>query len=78
MDGFLHSNCTSPEQECALLQPDVGIDDEKEITATTQQAAAREDVIPTKKRQQQKATAWTTNQSKQFDPGRSTAKSFLF
>ena len=24
MDGFLHSNCTSTEQECILLQPDVG------------------------------------------------------
>ena len=78
MNVFLHSNCTSPEQECILLQPDVGVDDEKETTATTQQAAVCEEVArPTKKRQQQKTTAWTTNQSKQLDRGRSTMKSLL-
>ena len=43
MDIFLHSNCTSPEQECILLQPDVGVDGEKETTATIQQAAIREE-----------------------------------
>ena len=51
MDGFLHSNCTSTEQECILLQPHVGVNDNKvqpEVgmddsnDATTQQAAARE------------------------------------
>ena len=42
MDGFLHSICTSPEQKCILLQPDVGLDDEKETAATTHQAAIRE------------------------------------
>ena len=32
MDGFLHSNCTSTVQEYILLhQPDVGVDDEKEL-----------------------------------------------
>ena len=36
MDGFLRSNFTSTEQECALLhQPDVGVDDKKETTATS-------------------------------------------
>ena len=65
MDVFLHSNCTSPEQECILLQPDVGVDDQKETTATTQQAAAREEFArPTKKRQRQRTTASTTKQSK--------------
>ena len=79
IDGFLHSNCTSSEQECILLQPDVGVDDEKETTTTTQEAAVREEFArPTKKRQQQKTTAWTnTNQSKQFDRGRSTVKNIL-
>ena len=52
MDGFLHSNCTSLDQECILHQPDVGVDDEKETTTTTQHAAAREELArPTKKRQ---------------------------
>ena len=78
MDGFLHFNFTSPEQEYILLQPDVGVDDEKENTATTQQAAAREEFAkPTKKRQRQRTSDWTTNQSKQFDRGRSTAKTLL-
>ena len=27
--GFLRFNCTSPEQDCILFQPDVGINDEK-------------------------------------------------
>ena len=30
VDGFLRFNCTSPEQECILLQPDVEVDDEKD------------------------------------------------
>ena len=29
VDGILHLNCTSPEQECILIRPDVGVDDEK-------------------------------------------------
>ena len=29
VDGFLRFNCSSPEQECILLQSDVGVDDEK-------------------------------------------------
>ena len=72
MDGFLHSNFTSPEQECILLhQPDVGVDDEKETTAaTSQQAAVHEEFAsPTEKRQQQGTTAWATEQNKQFDRG---------
>ena len=37
IDGFLNPNFTSTEQECVLLhQPDVGVDDEKENTATSQ------------------------------------------
>ena len=78
MDGFLRSNCTSTEQECILLQADVGVNDSKvqpEVgmddsnDATTQQAAFREFVSPTEKRQG--TTAWATEQHKQFDRGRS-------
>ena len=73
IDGFLNPNSTSTEQECVLLhQPDVGVDDEKETTATSQQAAVREEFAsPTEKRQQQGTTAWATEQKKQFDRGRS-------
>ena len=79
VDIFLRLNCISPEQECILLQPDVGVDDEKETTTTTQQAAACEKFArPMKKRQRQRTTAWTTNQRQQFGRGRSTAKSLLF
>ena len=76
VDGFLHLNCTSLEQECILLQPDVGVDDEKETTATSQQVAVREE-RPTKKRQQQGVAAWSTEQNNQFDRGWSTVKSLL-
>ena len=74
IDGFLSSNCTSTEQEYILLhQPDVGVDDEKETTATSQQAAVREEFAsPTEKRQQQGTTAWATEQNKQFVRGRSS------
>ena len=73
VDGSLHSNFTSPEQECILLhKPDVGVEDEKETTDTLQEAAVRgEFARPTKKRQWQRTTAWTTEQSKQFDRGKS-------
>ena len=74
VDGSLR---TSPEQECILFQPEVGVDGNNEDTS--QQAAAREEfAIPTKKRQQQWMTAWSTEQSKQFDRVRSTVKSLLF
>ena len=44
------------------------VDDNDEAT-TPQQAAAREELAgPPKKRQQQRMTAWTAEQSKQFDP----------
>ena len=66
--GFLRVSCTSPEQECILLQPDVGMDDEGKIIS--EQTAAREEFArPSNKREQQRMTAWTTEQSKQLDPG---------
>ena len=79
MDGFLRSNFTSMEQECILLQsnvgvngnrvqPEVGIGDNND--ATTQQAAVREEFLsPTEKRQG--TTTWATEQHKRFDRGRS-------
>ena len=80
MDVFLHSNCTSTEQECLLqsdvgindnkVQPEVGMDDSND--STTQQAAAREDFARlTKMRQRQGTTAWAAEQNKQFNRGRS-------
>ena len=73
MDVFSHSNRTSTEQEYVLLhQPDVGVDDEKETTATSQQAVVCEEFASsTKKGQQQATTAWATEQNKHFDRGRS-------
>ena len=79
VDVFLRFNCSSPEQECILLQPGVGVDNKKDQPSTSQQVTAREEFArPTKKRQQQRMTAWTTEQSKQFDRGRSTVKPLLF
>ena len=78
MDGILRFNCTGSDQEDAiiLLQPDVGMGDNNETTS--QQAAAREEfAIPTKKRQQQGMTAWSAEQNKQFDRGRSTVNHYF-
>ena len=79
MNDFLHSNCTSPEQEYIFIQskeeyillqvqPEVGIDDSN--NATTSQAAAREDSARLPFGQQQGMTAWPTDQNRQFDRGR--------
>ena len=61
MGGFFNFNFKGTEQECILLQSDVGVNDNKlqpdvgmddSNDATTQQAAAREEFVrPTKKRQ---------------------------
>ena len=29
VDGILHVSCSRPEQECILLQPDIGVDDKE-------------------------------------------------
>ena len=70
VDGFLYVSASLDQKgTIILLQPDVGVDDE-ENTTTSEQVAAREKFAgPSKKRQQQKMTAWTTVQSKLFDPG---------
>ena len=80
INGFLNPIFTSTEQECGLLhQPDVGVEDEKETTATSQQAAVREEIAsPTEKRQQRGTTAWAIVQNKKFDRGRSYGHHYFF
>ena len=77
MDGFLYSNCTSPEQECILFKSNIGVDDNNEITSQ-QGAVCDEFARPTKKRQQQGMIACSTNQNRQFDRGRSRVNPLLF
>ena len=70
-DGFLDKNVTSTKQEepSLLHQQDVGVDDNEKETTTTEQAAAHEESTrPTIR--QLRTTAWSTQQSKQFDRGR--------
>ena len=79
MDGFLRSNCTSTEQEYILLhQSDIGVDDNDEATASKVQVGARKlsEILPIG--QQQGMTAWSTDQNRQFDRGRSRVNSFPF
>ena len=77
IDGFFNPNFTSTQQECVLLQTDIEMDDNNETT--THQAPARKEFARlTKKRQQQGMTAWSTDQSRQFDRGRSRVNSLLF
>ena len=68
VDVFLRVNCTCPEQEYILLQPDVGIDDNDETASSKVQAGARKEFARLPLGRQQRETA-STEQSKQFDPG---------
>ena len=72
MNGFLHSNFTSTEQESTLLhQQDVGVDDDEIKETTTQQAPVRNEFVsPTEELQQRGTTAWATEQHKLFDRGK--------
>ena len=70
-DDFLDKNVTSTKQEepALLCQQDVGVGDGEKNPTTTEQAAAREESArPTIR--QLRTTAWSTQQSKQFDRGR--------
>ena len=67
---FFNQNLTSTEQESALLQQDVGVDNKKETTTTTQQAAVRKEFVSATEKQQRGTTAWGTEQHKLFDRGR--------
>ena len=68
MDVFLRFNYTSPKQECILFQPDVGVDDNDEVTTSKVQAGARKKLARLPIRRQERETA-STEQSNQFDPG---------
>ena len=78
MDGFLHPNFTSPEQECILLKSDIGVDDNDEATTSKVQAGAREESARLPIGKQQGLAAWSTDQNRQFDRGRSRENSLLF
>ena len=68
MDVFIRFNCTSPEQECILFQPDVGVDDNDEATTSKVQAGAHNEFARLPIGPQQRETA-SMEQRKQFDPG---------
>ena len=68
MDVFF--NFTGTEQECILFKSDVGVDDIDEWTTPKVQAGAREEFARSPIGRQQRETA-STQQSKQFDRGRS-------
>ena len=79
MDGFLRSTFTTstePEYILVQVQPEVGMDDSN--NATTQQAAAREVSARLPIGQQQGMTAWSTDQNRQFDRGRTFVMRLLF
>ena len=59
--GTLHTNCTSPAQECIL--PSVGVDDEEKPSSSEQVAACEGFASPPRKRQQQRMTTWTSSKA---------------
>ena len=74
MVGFLHVNFTSPKQECIMFEPDVGVDDNGESITLKVQADPGEEFarLPIGRQQQKMAS---TEENKQFNRGRSNAKS---
>ena len=68
MEAFLNFNLLSPEQECTFHQPDIGVEISDEATSKLQASAREESARPTIR--QLRTTAWSTQQSKQFDRGR--------
>ena len=77
MEAFLNYNFLSPEQEWTLHQPGMGVEYNDEATSTLQ-AGAREESARPPIRQQQRTTAWSTQQSKQFDRGRQKMAMLFF
>ena len=77
IDGFQHSNFTSPEQKCILLKSDIEVDNNDEASASKVQAGASEESARLPIGQQQEMTAWSTDQNRQFDRGRSRVNSLL-
>ena len=68
MEAFLNFNFLSPEQECTLHQPDIGVEYNDEATSKLQAGTREESARPPIC--QLRTTAWSTQQSKQFDRGR--------
>ena len=68
MEAFLNFNFLRPEQECTLHQPDIGVEYNDEATSKLQAGAREESARPPIR--QLRTTAWSTQQSKQFDRGR--------
>ena len=68
MEAFLNFNFISPEQECTFHQPDIGVQYSDAATSKLQAGAREESARPTIR--QLRTTAWSTQQSKQFDRGR--------
>ena len=66
VDSFLRFNCTSPEQKCILIQPEVGVDDNDKTIYSKAQARARKEFAGLLIDRQQRETA-STEQSKHFD-----------
>ena len=77
MEGFLNFNFLSPEQECTLHQPGIGVEYNDEATSKLQTGAREESARPPI-RQQQLTTAWSTQQNKQFDRGRLKMTMLIF
>ena len=67
MEAFLNFNLLSPEQECTFHQPDIGVEISDEATSKLQASPREESARPTIR--QLRTTAWSTQQSKQFDRG---------
>ena len=68
MEAFINLNFLSPEQECTLHQPDIGVEYNDEETSKLQAGAREESARPPIC--QLRTTAWSTQQRKQFDRGR--------
>ena len=68
MEAFLNFYFLSPEQECALHQPDIGVEHNDEAIYKLQAGAREESARPPICKL--RTTAWSTQQSKQFDRGR--------
>ena len=76
MEAFLNFNFLSPEQECTLHQPNIGVEYNDEATSKLQAGAREESARPPIR--QLRTTAWSTQQSKQFDRGRLKMTMLIF
>ena len=77
MEGFLNFNFLSPEQECTLHLPGIGVEYNDETISKLQAGASEESARPPI-HQQQRTTAWSTQHNKQFDRGRLKRTMLIF